>query len=101
MTRYTLHVPLKDNEGGPIDGVHRAVRCALARLTDSGGYSTLRAHGVWRGVMEPVRLYIIDVPDEDAEVARRDLQKLARRVKADAQQAAVYLTERRITVHLI
>lgn len=89
--RFTLHVPLVDNHGLDVEDYHAHVRAVLSRKPLPGGWTAITAEGGWRGTVDPVRLYMVDVPG----TGLRELPvllDLARIVKRDLDQEAVYLT---------
>src|ERR1044071_7370605 len=102
-TRYTLYVPHHNNAGAPIPHVHTAVREELSH--EFGGFTIIDALGEWRGNTEPITLYVVDTPTYDAWSTARDpyqvLSALARRVRWQADQEAVYLTRQEIETELI
>lgn len=101
MTRYTLTVPLEDNDGQPIPDVHEYVRGLLA--ADFPAWTEVDGSGHWVGpahipYLEPVRVYIIDAGganDHD------ELRAIATYVRRAARQDAVYLTRQPIETELI
>ena len=99
-TRYALHVPMTDNAGAPINGVHALVRDTLAERFP--GFTELDGSGAWLAgphvVHEPIRVYVVDSSDP---VAPDLFRALARRVKTLAAQDAVYVTAQPILTELI
>ena len=99
-TRYALHVPLADNAGAPINGVHALVRDTLA--AHFPGFTELDGAGAWLAgphvAHEPIRVYLVDTSDAAAPDL---LRALARRVKTQAAQDAVYVTAQPILTELI
>ena len=103
MTRYTLHVPKREN-GWP----HKPFSALRFELVEdelveiAGGFTTVDGFGGWDGdglsYREPVRLYHIDTDDPEAE---RRLLSLAERVARQFKQEAVYLTRQEIQTYLV
>lgn len=104
MTRYTLTLPLNDNEGHTLESVHRQLRYMLALY--HGGFTATPAGGGWfnpeTGSIkeEPVLVYTVDVADPPGEV-HGQLVRLAEAVKELASQDAVYLTRQDVTTWLV
>ncbi len=103
MHRYTLTVPLRDNDGDSLAFLHSGVSGRLAR--EFGGLTVLRdAVGVWSAPdaanpgREPVKVYIVDTAREDALAL---LQRLAASIARFAGQDAVYLTRQPIETFLV
>ncbi len=96
MTRYTLTVPMLDNDGRPLD-VHGFVRATIR--ADYGCFSAFAGEGYWDGEHagdESVVVYVVD--------SRRPihaLHALARYVAREAAQDAVYVTAQPITTFLV
>lgn len=111
MVRYTLHVPLQADRGagprGSTSVLHNEVQGTLSRM--ASGFTSVRAEGRWRDahgaiVDEPIMLYMVDVPDDAHGSASTDcftLRSLARYVKRELAQDAVYLTRQTIDTWLI
>lgn len=101
MTRYTLHVPARYNNGRPV--TPHIMQGIESRLIDyAGGFTMTRADGAWRGddgtiYHEPIRLYLVDT----AEDISRQLHELAESVAIRLGQEAVYLTAQNITTSLV
>lgn len=99
-TRYALHVPLADNEGAPIAGVHALVRDVLAQRFP--GYTELHADGAWLAGphigREPLTIYTVDSSDA---VAPDVFRALGRQVRTLAAQDAVYVTAQPILTELV
>ncbi len=103
MYRYTLTVPVNDNDGSSLAILHKGIARRLAR--DYHGFTTLQGPGAWhdpelaRNVgREDVILYIIDT---DNTLALEDLTNLARAIRRAAAQDAVYLTRQPIETWLV
>lgn len=100
MTRFTLHVPRRYNDGRAVES--EVVDWIESELLDAaGGFTTTEAIGAWRGsrgkvYREPVRLYHVDA-DEDSEAT---LQIVADAVAMSLRQEAVYLTAQPIETQL-
>lgn len=103
MTRYTLHLPLVLNDGTPMDdAIHDYARDQLHQL--STGWTEIVATGHWTldngdAVDEPVRLFIIDLPETEDYVGK--LSSIGHMLKLLADQEAVYLTAEPIRTYYI
>lgn len=104
MLRYTLHVPVADNDGRGLSALHAYVRDRL--VSAYGGETHIMARGGYRGAREmyaaeSMTLYVVDdigSPDDPCEPA---LLALAEYVKREAAQEAVYLTRHAIDVWIV
>lgn len=99
MTRYSLHAPVVDNDGAPLDTLHDRLRAQLGEHFP--GFTELHGEGYWGGDhagREPVTVYVVDT---DEPAAPEVLRNLALTIKRDARQDAVYLTAQPISVTLV
>ena len=106
--RFTLYVPLETNSGNPLTDLHEDVARAL--VNNFGGFTEIRARGAWQGQYvysyEDVILYVVDVTESRDTPnacyrAEAKLRQLAKLVKEEAAQEAVYLTRQPIQVEVI
>ena len=100
--RYTLHVPVLDNDAHPLGPLHAHVARILAR--EFHGFTRLDGAGFWPGAQaspdsEAVTLYVVDADDSARTLAT--LHALARHVRDVAEQDAVYLTRQAIETWLV
>jgi hypothetical protein len=91
--RLILHLPETFNDGRLVS-VERLQAYEEELLEIAGGFTLVSATGTWRSPLgqsyrEPVRLYEIDVPNEQA---RERLLALAHRIALELDQEAVYVT---------
>lgn len=104
LARYTIHVPVRDNNKNEIPQVLAAVRKALS---DSGfpGRTVLRkAEGDWTGAesaydTEEMDLVMVDAPDNDENL--QAILTAAQGVKDAAGQEAVYVTVTPLRTYLV
>src|SRR5687768_2877412 len=91
VSRYTVTVPLHDNEGRPVPSALAAVH-AIA-LTHFSGYTDTRASGGWRdGATDYVDESVIVTVDSDNPLAAHSLEAMALAVLREARQECVYVT---------
>ena len=100
-TRYGLHIPTAYNNGAVIpDGWFDTLHERLGWIAD--GWTVLPGQGFWRGsdrcYQEDVLLYVIDLPSRNPSEA---LLKLARDVRRELGQEAVYLTREPVIAEVI
>ena len=100
MTRYTLHVPLKLNDGTPTPDAELAyIERQLVGLV--GGFTATDGVGAWESgeviYHEPVRLYSTDSEDDIAA----DLRGFARGIGKRLDQEAVYVTAQTIEAWVV
>lgn len=98
--RYTLTVPVLDNDAHSLAHVHEHIRTHL--LAKFGGYTSVDGMGGWlspdgKPYAEAVRVYTVDTVLYSEEAIRY----LALRVRRMAKQDAIYVTFDRIEVDLI
>lgn len=100
--RYTLTVPVYDNNGASLLTLHDEVRARLAGAF--GAYTEHRAYGAWPSEHpghEPNRVYTVDVQERGDAIVSTALYGLAQYVARDARQDAVYLTRQLIETWLV
>ena len=101
MTRFTLHVPERHNDGSPVAPARLEV-IESSLLAIGGGFTLAHGVGAWRSddgtiYREPVRLYAVDTAEPDAGDR---LRALAADVAWGLEQEAVYLTAQAIDTTL-
>lgn len=104
-TRFTLHVPIRDNDGQPFGPeVFQGIESRLLDI-GGGGFSAWQGGGVWRNpdtgqvFAEPVVFYAIDAVEP--EYVAEPLRDLASFLADALQQDAVYLTRQDIAAQLV
>lgn len=104
MARWTIHVPVRDNNQQEIPHVLDQARRALGDAGFKGRTVLRHAQGDWQGDeqnydTEDMDLIMVDAPDSpESEEA---IIGVAQLVKAMADQEAVYVTKQAITTYLI
>jgi hypothetical protein len=104
LARYSIHIPVRDNNKNEIPHVLAAVRQALS---DSGfpGRTVLRkAEGDWTGAegaydTEEMDLVMVDAPDTDENL--QAILQAAKGVKDLADQEAVYVTVQPLRTYIV
>lgn len=102
MTRYTLHVPERLNDGDAVS--ERIFALVEGRLLGvAGGFTLTVGQGGWLDqygniLREPMRIYDVDTDDPEASGKLHELAKIVRGALA---QEAVYLTHQEIGVSLV
>jgi len=98
MTRYTLHVPEKYNDGTAV-GQEVFAEIERSILDRAGGFTLTHGIGAYSGAFaeyhEPVRLYAVDGGSELA------MRVLAEKIAVALDQEAVYLTRAIVHADLI
>ena len=102
MTRFTIHVPRKLNDGTITD--YRELERVEDELLDiAGGWTSAHAVGAWRSpdtgesYREPYQLYHVDSDDDIAP----ELLALAERTAQRLDQEAIYVTAQTVGVTLV
>ncbi len=100
-TRFGVHVPTVRNDGTPVDPAYfDALHARILNFAD--GFTFTQATGGWRGTdrvyVEPVRVYLIDLPTRDPSEA---LLNFARTVRDELSQECVYLTREPLTAECV
>lgn len=99
--RFTLHIPLNDNEGNPFDSLTLG-RIESSLLTSFGAFTVVDAHGVWQDgnvtYLDVQRLYHIDVSDDSFGFR---LRELAAEIRNTLGQECVYVTRQTIDTWLV
>lgn len=104
MARWTIHVPVHNNEQREIPHVLDAARRALGDAGFQGRTVIRRAQGDWQGDeynydVEEMDLIMVDAPD--APESEEAILGVAQLVKVMADQEAVYVTKQNITTYLV
>lgn len=114
--RITLHLPEELPDGTAVDsGIFAEYEQALLGIcagandigSDEGeiGFTVIgKTSGAWRSpggqlVREPMRLYLLDVPE--ADLVLDEIRQLAERTQAQLEQQAIYVTVAPIRVFVI
>ena len=106
MTRFTLTVPLQDNNGAFRQDYVRVAEQVIGERFD--GWTRHHAIGEWKGqqdgetytVREPVAVYTIDAENhQDTDAAW--LIGVAQSLAVYCEQDAVYLTAQPVTTYLV
>jgi len=87
VAKYSLYVPVTDNNGQPIPGVLLHVQKQLESLF--GGFSVYDITGYWQGGYEHVRVFYVFA---GSEAVLKDFLDLAAYVKTAANQESVLVT---------
>ena len=100
MARYTIHVPLHDEDKQQIPHVLGAVRKTMTQAGFDGRIVLSPAQGDWKDYdTEDIALVMTDAPDDPTTL--QTLMTIAQGAKALAGQPAVYLTKQPIETYLI
>jgi hypothetical protein len=104
MARWTIHVPVRDNDKNEIPHVLDSARRALGDAGFQGRTVIRRAQGDWQGddqnyAVEEMDLIMVDAPD--AQESEDAILGVAQLVKAMADQEAVYVTKQDVTTYLV
>jgi hypothetical protein len=100
MARYTIHVPVNDNNGQEIPHVLEQLRRTLTSAGFDGRTVVRRAQGDWQDYdTEEMDLVMIDAPDTPENLEA--IKAAAQGVKLLAGQEAVYITVQQIRTYLI
>lgn len=104
LARYTIHVPVYDNNKSEIPHVLAALRAALTQQGFPGRTVIRKAQGDWDGDetsydTEEMDLVMIDAPDDPETL--NGIIIAAQGVKELAQQENVYVTVQKLTTYLV
>jgi hypothetical protein len=100
MARYTIHVPLYDNDKKEIPYVLGAARKAMTQAGFDGRIVMSPVQGDWKDYdTDEMALVMTDAPDTPQIV--QTLMTIAQGIKALTAQAAVYITKQPIETYLI
>jgi|SRR5581483_6925078 len=104
LARYSIHVPLKDNNGRDIPHVLGAARQALSAAGLKGRTVFPLVQGDWEGddksyQTEDMAIIVVDAPDNPETL--QAIKTTAQGVKEAADQEAVYITKQDISTYLV
>jgi hypothetical protein len=104
LARYTIHVPVTDNNHREIPHVLAALRDTLSRSGFPGRTVLRRAQGDWQGDLtsydtEEMDLVMVDAPDTPENLDA--ILTAAKGVKELAGQEAVYVTVQPLRTYLV
>lgn len=104
MVRYTIHIPVYDNNGREIPHVLDKARRALGDEGFSGRTVIRKAQGDWQGDSQnydvaDMDLVMVDAPDTPE--VQSSVMKVARMVKTAVEHDHIYVTKTPITTFLV
>lgn len=100
MARFTIHIPLYDQDKKEIPHVLGATRRAMTMAGFDGRIVVSPAQGDWKDYdTEDMALVMTDAPDDPTTL--QSLMTIAQGVKALTNQPAVYITKQPIETFLI